>query len=58
MRTKLKSYSASNQAPSQPKKPTTSLASSRLTASEIEALRQNKKDGAAFYQRAFQKARR
>ena len=43
----------SDQKPSQEQKPDTSMVSEMLTPSEIEQLRQDKKDSSAYFQKAF-----
>jgi hypothetical protein len=50
---KSKKCSVSNQKPLQPQKPGISELSGKLTPSEIEQLRQNKKDANAYFQEAF-----
>ena len=53
MEKKPPSSSMSSQARSPGAKPNTSLVSERLTNSEIESLRQDKKDSLAYAQKAF-----
>ena len=43
----------SDQKPSQEQKPDTSMVSEMLTPSEIEQLRQSKKDANTYFQKAF-----
>ncbi|HNH13746.1 MAG TPA: hypothetical protein PLX20_11455 [Rhodocyclaceae bacterium] len=53
MEEKLGTSSASSRAPSQAQKPDTSSASNRLTNSEIEQLRRDKKELSALARKAF-----
>lgn len=46
-------FKTSDQNPSQQQKPDTSMVSEMLTPSEIEQLRQNKKDASAYLRKAF-----
>jgi|GEM_PF-4457467 len=57
METKSHSSLASSPKLSHKASPSTSLVSERLSNSEIESLRQDKKEAAALMQKAFPKAR-